>query len=75
MIVEDLWACKAITYLLGLSNAETSGLILSNDDLVITTEEHELVTGDLDSSGGEVGPAGSDRGDLLNNGVKSRGSK
>jgi hypothetical protein len=54
-----------LAYLLGLSNAETSGLILSNDDLVISTEEHELGAGDLDSSGGEVGPSRGDGGDLL----------
>lgn len=51
--------------LLGLTNAETSGLILSDDDLIISTEEHELGTSDLNTSGGEVGPAGSDSGDLL----------
>lgn len=51
--------------LLGLTNAETSGLILGNDDLVISTEEHELDSTDLNSSGREVGPASSDGGDLL----------
>lgn len=51
--------------LLGLTNAETSGLILGDDDLIISTEEHELGTSDLNTSGGEVGPAGSDSGDLL----------
>ena len=51
--------------LLGLTNAETSGLILGDDDLIISTEEHELGTGDLDTRGREVGPARSDGGDLL----------
>ena len=54
-----------VTYLLGLTNAKTSGLILGDDDLVISTEEHELGTSDLDTSGGEVGPSRGNGGDLL----------
>ena len=53
------------TYLLGLSNADTSGLILSDNDGVISTDEHELGAGDLDTSGREVGPSRGEGSDLL----------
>jgi hypothetical protein len=51
--------------LLGLTNAKTSGLILGNDDQIISTEEHELGASDLDSSGREVRPSRGNGGDLL----------